>query len=146
MLREAGVSGIEGGTDAGKEGALSDSMFSTATATQLQMTAAAAAVASQRLRDAQQSLQQAAQQARQQSQGSGQGEEQRDGESGEGEEEGREDGAHGQDRRAELEIPTREEFRTPEEYRRALLEGMEGEVPEEYRAMKKRYYEELVHQ
>ena len=39
---------------------------------------------------------------------------------------------------------SREEFRTPEEYRRALLEGMEGDVPEEYRALKKRYYEELV--
>jgi hypothetical protein len=46
----------------------------------------------------------------------------------------------------ELEIPGREEFRTPEEYRRALLRGMEGEVPDEYRALKKRYYEELVHQ
>ena len=42
------------------------------------------------------------------------------------------------------ELPAPEEFRTPEEYRRALLEGMEGEVPEEYRAMKRRYYEELV--
>ena len=45
-----------------------------------------------------------------------------------------------------MEIPGREEFRTPEAYRRALLEGMEGDVPEEYRALKKRYYEELVHQ
>ncbi len=44
----------------------------------------------------------------------------------------------------DLDIPGREEFRTPEEYRKALLEGMEGEVPEEYRAMKRRYYEELV--
>ena len=47
---------------------------------------------------------------------------------------------------AHMQIPGREEFRTPEEYRRALLEGMQGEVPEEYRAMKRRYYEELVHQ
>jgi hypothetical protein len=45
-----------------------------------------------------------------------------------------------------VEIPGREEFRTPEEYRRALLQGMEGDVPEEYRALKKRYYEELVAQ
>lgn len=45
-----------------------------------------------------------------------------------------------------VEIPGPEEFKTPEEYRRELLEGMEGEVPEEYRALKKRYYEELVHQ
>ena len=35
---------------------------------------------------------------------------------------------------------------TPEAYRKALLEGMEGEVPEAYRAWKKRYYEELVQQ
>lgn len=98
-------------------------------------------VASQRLRDAKKSLEQAAQQARQQSQGSGG---QEGGEQGEGE--GERDGTDGNNRRAELEIPTREEFRTPEEYRRALLEGMEGDVPEEYRAMKKRYYEELVHQ
>ena len=45
-----------------------------------------------------------------------------------------------------VEIPGREEFQTPEEYRRALLEGAEGEVPEEYRAMKRRYFEELVSQ
>lgn len=31
-----------------------------------------------------------------------------------------------------------------EAYRRALLEGMTGDVPEGYRALKKRYYEELV--
>ena len=46
----------------------------------------------------------------------------------------------------EVDIPSPEDFRTPEEYRRMLLEGMEGEVPEEYRALKKRYFEELVHQ
>jgi hypothetical protein len=45
-----------------------------------------------------------------------------------------------------VELPSPEEFRTPEEYRQALLEGMEGDVPEEYRALKKRYYEELVSQ
>jgi hypothetical protein len=43
-------------------------------------------------------------------------------------------------------IPVPEAFKTPEEYRRELLDGMEGEVPEEYRALKKRYYEELVNQ
>jgi predicted nucleic acid-binding Zn-ribbon protein len=47
---------------------------------------------------------------------------------------------------AQLELPTPEQFTTPEEYRRALLEGMEGEVPEEYRSMNRRYYEELVRQ
>ena len=35
---------------------------------------------------------------------------------------------------------------TPEEYRKALLEGMSGSVPEEYQLLKKRYYEELVQQ
>ena len=45
-----------------------------------------------------------------------------------------------------FEIPAPEEFQTPEEYRRALLEGMEAAVPEEYQALKKRYYEELVRQ
>jgi hypothetical protein len=46
----------------------------------------------------------------------------------------------------EIQIPSPEEFQTPEEYRRALLEGMEADVPEEYEALKKRYYEELVRQ
>ncbi|MEL6341863.1 MAG: DUF4175 family protein [Myxococcota bacterium] len=45
-----------------------------------------------------------------------------------------------------FEIPAPEEFQTPEEYRRALLEGMEADVPDEYKALKKRYYEELVRQ
>ncbi len=56
------------------------------------------------------------------------------------------EGGQGETRENQVEIPGREEFRTPEEYRRALLEGMEGDVPEEYRALKKRYYEELVAQ
>ncbi len=46
----------------------------------------------------------------------------------------------------EVAIPAPEEFRTPEAYRRALLEGMQGDVPDEYEALKKRYYEELVRQ
>ena len=44
------------------------------------------------------------------------------------------------------ELPAPEEFRTPEEYREALLQGMEADVPDEFQALKKRYYEELVHQ
>ncbi len=43
-----------------------------------------------------------------------------------------------------IELPEPEEFRTPEEYRQALLEGMEGDVPEAYRILARRYYEELV--
>lgn len=46
----------------------------------------------------------------------------------------------------QIEIPAPESFQTPEAYRRALLEGMEAEVPDEYRALKQRYYEELVRQ
>lgn len=46
----------------------------------------------------------------------------------------------------QVEIPAPEAFQTPEEYRRALLEGMEAEVPDEYQALKQRYYEELVRQ
>lgn len=103
-------------------------------------------VASQRLKDARQSMQQAMQQAQQQARAM-----QPQGQGGEGEqpqgEDGQRDEKGGQGMRdGDLEIPTREEFTTPEAYRRALLEGMEGDVPEEYRAMKKRYYEELVQQ
>ena len=46
----------------------------------------------------------------------------------------------------QIEIPAPESFQTPEAYRKALLEGMEAEVPDEYRALKQRYYEELVRQ
>jgi hypothetical protein len=46
----------------------------------------------------------------------------------------------------QVEIPPPEEFETPEAYRQALLEGMKGEVPPEYEALKRRYYEELVRQ
>ena len=48
--------------------------------------------------------------------------------------------------RPRVELPDPEQFRTPEAYRRALLEGMESEVPEEYEALKRQYYEELVQQ
>ena len=105
-------------------------------------------VASQRIQDARESMEQAMQQAQQQAQpmmqggsGGGRGQEQGEGQEGHGE------GNSGQSMsKSDLDIPTREEFTTPEAYRRALLEGMEGDVPEEFRAMKKRYYEELVHQ
>ncbi len=45
-----------------------------------------------------------------------------------------------------VELPAPESFQTPEEYRRQLLEGMEGDVPDEFDALKRRYYEELVRQ
>lgn len=43
-----------------------------------------------------------------------------------------------------FELPEPEEFRTPEAYRQALLEGMRGAVPEAYEAWKRAYYEQLV--
>jgi len=97
-------------------------------------------MAAQRVRDAREALERAMEQARQQAMQLSQSSRPEDG--------GRpkDDGSEGMENRAEVEIPSPEEFRTPEEYRRALLEGMQGDVPEEYRAAKKRYYEELVHQ
>lgn len=44
------------------------------------------------------------------------------------------------------EIPAPELFKTPEAYREALLEGMSGNVPEEFKALKRRFYEDLVRQ
>jgi hypothetical protein len=54
--------------------------------------------------------------------------------------------ADGLARHNRVEIPPPEEFETPEAYRQALLEGMKGDVPPEYEALKRRYYEELVRQ
>ncbi len=112
--------------------------------------------AAQRIAEArealEQSMQQAAERSRQQ-RGGEQGEGQGEGQGGPGgEQSGQGDQPGGRDRQGtepsgrKIEIPGPEEFRTPEEYRRALLEGMEGDVPEEYRALKRRYYEELVNQ
>ena len=100
-------------------------------------------VAAERIKEAREALDKAMQQARQQQQqmqqpGQEPGQQSSD-------RDGKDDGQD-LDKPVPMEIPGREEFRTPEEYRRALLEGMDGEVPEEYRALKKRYYEELVHQ
>lgn len=44
------------------------------------------------------------------------------------------------------EIPSPELFKTPEAYREALLEGMAGDVPEEFKSLKARFYEDLVRQ
>jgi hypothetical protein len=44
------------------------------------------------------------------------------------------------------EIPAPELFKTPEAYREALLKGMSGNVPEEFKALKRRFYEDLVRQ
>jgi len=94
--------------------------------------------AANRVAEARDRLQQQAeqmQQAQQQAQGEGEGSQNRD----KGEEQGSPS--------AELmELPDPEDFQTPEEYRRALLEGMRGDVPDEFEALKKRYFEELVRQ
>ena len=82
------------------------------------------------------------QQQMQQMQGQGQeqGEQDPQNQSGK-DQEGRE-----QDKFEHMELPAPEEHMTPQEYRKALLEGMSDDVPEEFKALKERYYEELVNQ
>ncbi len=58
---------------------------------------------------------------------------------------GEEDDGRQQQSRS-MDLPAPEAFQTPEEYRRRLLEGMEGDVPDEFEALKQRYYEDLVRQ
>lgn len=100
--------------------------------------------AAQHIRDALEALDQAkaqgAQQAAEMSSGGAGGKEEGD-EEAPGNERG-----EGDPGEVKLELPSPEDFTTPEAYREALLRGMEGDVPEEYRALKRRYYEELVHQ
>jgi hypothetical protein len=102
--------------------------------------------AAERIREARESLEKAMEQAQQMQQQMQprQGQQQR--RDGNEQSRGEESGKDNDNRPNEIEIPGAEDFQTPEEYRRALLEGMEGEVPEEYRQMKKRYFEELVRQ
>lgn len=69
------------------------------------------------------------------------------GESGAGEGDGEKSGKSAEGPASmEMPIPAPEEFETPEAYRRALLEGMQGTVPDQYRSTNLRYYEELVRQ
>jgi hypothetical protein len=75
----------------------------------------------------------------QQARGQMQGQQRDEGDGGE------EEGPMDQDP-GSIDIPAPEDFQTPEAYRRALLEGMAGDVPEEYRSMKQQYFEELVRQ
>ena len=65
---------------------------------------------------------------------------------GQGGEGDKSEGEGADQERQSIEIPAPEEFQTPEAYRRALLEGMSGDVPDEYEALKRRYYEDLVRQ
>lgn len=79
------------------------------------------------------------------------------GEGGEGQDEGQdtdgqlgEEGAGGDEfselQDPHLDLPEPEDDVDVARYREQLLQGMEGEVPEEYEALKRRYYEELVRQ
>ena len=70
----------------------------------------------------------------------------RQGAEGDGSGDGRPGGDEGLDEASRIEIPAPEDFQTPEAYREALLEGMQADVPEEYRALLRRYYEDLVRQ
>lgn len=99
------------------------------------------------LREAQEALREAQRNLRAMQQAAaGEGEGERGGK-GEDEGEGREgDGDGPNPTSEEVLLPAPEEFQTPEEYRKALLEGMGAEVPAAYEAAKRRYYEELVRQ
>jgi predicted nuclease with TOPRIM domain len=96
--------------------------------------------AAERLREAREALEEArkrmmeaaaAGQRQQKGGGTGQGKQESDG------------GRDGKKMMGAIELSLEDE-QDPDAYRRALLEGMEGDVPEEFRAYKKRYYEELV--
>jgi hypothetical protein len=95
-----------------------------------------------RLRRAMQDFKQM-QRSAQQMQGEGQPKGPGGGDGEGGEDDGEQESESGQ---AQFELPLPETFQTPEEYRRALLEGMESDVPDEYDDFKRRYYEELIRQ
>ncbi len=57
---------------------------------------------------------------------------------------GGDDGSWGDPSREKVEIPGADAHRSPEEFRRDLLEAMKQGAPEAYQAEVKRYYEELV--
>ena len=52
----------------------------------------------------------------------------------------------GQEEHERFDLHVLDENMSPDEYRKALLKGMSDDVPEEYRRLKRRYYEELVRQ
>ncbi len=68
------------------------------------------------------------------------------GQEGEEDSEGKDGEESGEDSTFRIDLPEPDAFQTPEAYRRALMQGMQAEVPEEYRALKRRYFEELVRQ
>ena len=132
-----GCAGLEQrhGRSGSGDGAVQDSLLQARTVE----AEGAEGAAADRLRQAQEALEQAAAamaQMQQAMQGQGRGGDRAQAQRGDEEERNQEP----------IEIPAPEEFQSPEEYRRALLEGMQGEVPGEFEALKRRYYEELVRQ
>lgn len=92
-------------------------------------------------------MQQASSMAREASGGAGGAGDESGGREREGDEEQQGPGGDEETRSPEpVQMPDPEAFQTDDDYRRALLEGMQADVPEAYRALKKRYYEDLVHQ
>ena len=59
--------------------------------------------------------------------------------------EGEQEGGSGDDFREDVEIPSAESFRGPEEFRRRLLDAMRERVPSGFEEAVQRYYEELLH-
>ncbi len=98
------------------------------------------------LEEAQQALEQAEQAMAEMSQSEGQGE----GQGGEAGKDGKPQNPNGgrdpNQNAPMMAIPAPEEFQTPEAYRKALMEGMQGNVPDQYHSSNLRYYEELVRQ
>jgi hypothetical protein len=101
--------------------------------------------AADRVREAREALEQAIEDQKRSGQKGKPGEGQEPGDESKGEQ-GDESGPDSRDPSGRIDIPDPEAFRTPEEYRQGLLDGMQGDVPDEYEALKKRYYEELVKQ
>lgn len=95
--------------------------------------------AQEALQDAQENLKQMQQASKGEGDGGGKDESKGEGQS-------QQDGEGSNATSNELMLPAPEEYQSPEEYRKALLEGMEAMVPAAYEAAKQRYYEELVRQ
>lgn len=98
------------------------------------------------IKEAREALKQAARTMQSMAQASGEGEGGKGGAEGGDKEDGPGADGKGQTSHGEMAIPAPEQFETPEAYRRALMEGMQGTVPEQYRSSNLRYYEELVRQ
>ncbi len=107
---------------------------------QVMATEGSQGAAARHIRDAIEALEEAMQQAAAMSnEASGQGQ---------GSGQGKPGGGQGGDQlqTTDIKMPEPEDEIDPDRYRSMILEGMEGELPGAYDAVKKRYYEDLVHQ